>query len=1015
MIGVPVLYTSLSAPAAGFATVEGVPVIKEYQPPLEVSALPRAEGAFQGRIEELLALGEALTGDRRPRIITIHGWGGQGKTVLAREAVERFAWAWPGGVYAAPLESLPRRELLVTDLARFLGLISGAAEPSLDPGQLEKQVLAQLAQRRVLIVLDNAESLVDAVEAEDGAAIQLADFLRQLPGPTVSLLVTSRVQMQWPGEASLELGGLSSEDGAILFRQSAPQRPEAIEMPLAQQLSQKVEGHPLSLRLLGGAFNASAVALAVFLAEHEEQLVKAENKYVGPAHRHRTLYASMETSVRYLSAELRELLSKLWMFHAPFLPQSAAAIIDPQTDQAQEKHSPVYDRLHTLWQRGLLTRETLTTSDGSLLFYRLHPTMRPYVEQYLAQQEERETLLNRFGAEYARLVRFLHEELDRGGMAASLALLLGEDLERGCGYVTGLEQGYYLLRWGWIQQRLGVRRHGLELTEQALDIAQMQQDTPLYLQVLNNMALVYDATGQPKRALELYEQALPLMRAVGDRAGEATTLNNMAGVYQAIGQPKRALELYERALPLMRAVGDRAGEAATLNNMAGVYQATGQPNRALELYEQALPLTRAVGDRAGEAATLNNMAEVYRATGQPNRALELYEQALPLTRAVGNRAGEAATLNNMALVYQATGQPQRALELFEQALPLMRAVGDRAGESTTRSNIAMLLYRHFNRQQEAITSMERAIAILVEAGLPQDAAGQKVDDLRSVLQIMRTGKPLGGQGGSSSTMPADQIQQIVSNTVAVMTTMPGRRAQWREVVEKALQDAQQRGADLQIEADFFTAVLAILDGEASALPADHPYAQAVVAIQSGIAAGGPPSIGVSEEIVQAVRAFVNAEDWDASRQVVEAKQALLFEPEVEALFEQNIERAKADGDERAVRLLEQHLAVLRACKQRGIAQTFEQLAATQEEALPFDAELIPRSIAALLGGPQEKMAHAQYLATLSASTTDEALKALLNTIQLALFGSDLSPLGQNLSGVYRQAWEAIVARLTEHQ
>ena len=446
MIGVPVLYTSLSAPSASFAPVTGAPVIHEYQPPLEVSALPRAEGAFQGRIDELIALGEALTGDRRPRIITIHGGGGQGKTVLAREAVERFAWAWPGGVYAATLETLPGRELFVTDLARFLGIISETGEPSLDPGQLEKQVLAQLAQRRVFIVLDNAESLVDAVEAQDGAAIQLVEFIRQLPGPSVSLLVTSRVQLQWPGEVSLELGGLLPEDGAILFRQSAPQRAEAIDMPLAQQLSQKVEGHPLSLRLLAGAFNASAVALAVFLAEHEEQLAKAENKYVGPAHRHRTLYASLETSVRYLSAELRELLSKLWMFHALFLPETAVAIIDPQTDQAQEKRSPVYDRLHTLWQRGLLTRETATTRDGTLLFYRLHPTMRPYVEQYLAQQEEHEILLNRFGAEYARLVRFLWKELNRGGMAASLALLLREDLERGCGSVTGVEQGYYLLR-----------------------------------------------------------------------------------------------------------------------------------------------------------------------------------------------------------------------------------------------------------------------------------------------------------------------------------------------------------------------------------------------------------------------------------------------------------------------------------------------------------------------------------------------------------------------------------------
>src|SRR5205823_231134 len=84
VVGVPVLYTALKEPAGGFVSLAGMPTIKEHQPPLEVTALPRAEGAFQGRSEELVALGEALTGDRRPRILTIHGGGGQGKTALAR-------------------------------------------------------------------------------------------------------------------------------------------------------------------------------------------------------------------------------------------------------------------------------------------------------------------------------------------------------------------------------------------------------------------------------------------------------------------------------------------------------------------------------------------------------------------------------------------------------------------------------------------------------------------------------------------------------------------------------------------------------------------------------------------------------------------------------------------------------------------------------------------------------------------------------------------------------------------
>ena len=87
-----------------------------------VGVLPAVQGAFQGRIDEQFALGAWLTGDRRPRIITIHGSGGQGKTALARVAAERFAHAWPGGVWAITLETVPTRAVFVASLARFLGV-----------------------------------------------------------------------------------------------------------------------------------------------------------------------------------------------------------------------------------------------------------------------------------------------------------------------------------------------------------------------------------------------------------------------------------------------------------------------------------------------------------------------------------------------------------------------------------------------------------------------------------------------------------------------------------------------------------------------------------------------------------------------------------------------------------------------------------------------------------------------------------------------------------------------------
>jgi CHAT domain len=205
-IGIPVLYTSLKGAASGFKATEGMPIIQEHQSRLDLYALPRVVGTFQGRLDDLKALGTYLTGDSRPSTVTIHGGGGQGKTALAREAVERFAYAWPDGVWTTSLEHLPGRSDLAADLARFLGI---ATQSILDPRELECQVLDRLSLLRTLLVLDNAETLVEAVDARDSAAIALAEFLQRLPSASVSLLVTSRIPLGWNGEVSHELSGLS--------------------------------------------------------------------------------------------------------------------------------------------------------------------------------------------------------------------------------------------------------------------------------------------------------------------------------------------------------------------------------------------------------------------------------------------------------------------------------------------------------------------------------------------------------------------------------------------------------------------------------------------------------------------------------------------------------------------------------------------------------------------------------------------------------------------------------------
>jgi CHAT domain/NACHT domain len=219
VIGVPVLYTSLTNPAPGFVGRDGTPSVKEHQSHVDVSVLTPVEGTFQGRINDLITLGTNLTGDRRPRILTIIGSGGQGKTALALKLVERFAFAWSGGVWASALERLPTRSTFVIALAQFLGI---ETQQILDPAEIERQALAHLNEQRTLLVLDNAETLVEAIEAQNADAFDLVAFLKKLPGTSACLLVTSRVPLGWDDEQTYELSGLSPEEGAALFRQGAP-------------------------------------------------------------------------------------------------------------------------------------------------------------------------------------------------------------------------------------------------------------------------------------------------------------------------------------------------------------------------------------------------------------------------------------------------------------------------------------------------------------------------------------------------------------------------------------------------------------------------------------------------------------------------------------------------------------------------------------------------------------------------------------------------------------------------
>lgn len=739
VIGVPVLYTSLAQPAPGFQCYEGTPTIKEYQPPIDLSALSPIQGAFQGRIDELLALGKVLTGDRRPHLLTIHGSGGQGKTALARVAAERYAFAWPGGVWAISLENLPTRADFVSRLAQFLGINT---QETVDLQAIEQQVLSRLAKRRTLIILDNMETVLEVVERVHSAASEeqdehnaliaydsaiytntfaLIEWLKQLTMLNISLLVTSRNLLQWSEEEFLELKGLSPKEGSRLFRQCSPKRMYEIDPQLTQELSQKLGGHPLSIRLLAGAFNAdNNLTISELIETYETCLHEAQDKWANPSHRHRSLNVCIEMSVRYLGEKERALLSGLWIFRAPFNVTCVSVIFDPyaqevalpqETDKYPEEFRVLLD---TLSLRSILTLEINTTRRGTSRFYSILPTMRLFIKHNIEQTYDQHTILNRFSQFYLLQIDRLFFGLDYDPLATVMATQMYDDLARISDYQNNELPGTFFYRWGWILYHLGHSKQALTYLEYAIELTE-KYDINTTLEVYNMLSTVYNTVGKFRESLSIMESIFPRSQKMGNPKRTANTYNNLALAYKNLDRQQDALTLYRQALSIIREVGDPETEGTILNNIAVILSDMKKPQEAVPLLEQALSLVRKTENLKAEARTLNNLGFATSTMGKPYEALTFYQQALPIRKEIGDLAGEGITYHDMALICKEINKLPEAVLLFQRALSIHREVGNLKWEAITLGDLADV-YSIMKNPHEALALRQKELLISREIG-----------------------------------------------------------------------------------------------------------------------------------------------------------------------------------------------------------------------------------------------------------------------------------------------------------
>ena len=154
--------------------------------------LPPELTSFVGREHDLAQAHQLLTAHR---LVTLTGSGGAGKTRLALRVASELQPAFPAGAWWVDLEPVADEALVTSTVAIALGVREG-------PGRSTTQALSDwLADRHLLLVLDNCEHLAGRVGQMTQALLRSAPQLR--------VLVTSQHALGVSGETAWRLPSLA--------------------------------------------------------------------------------------------------------------------------------------------------------------------------------------------------------------------------------------------------------------------------------------------------------------------------------------------------------------------------------------------------------------------------------------------------------------------------------------------------------------------------------------------------------------------------------------------------------------------------------------------------------------------------------------------------------------------------------------------------------------------------------------------------------------------------------------
>jgi tetratricopeptide (TPR) repeat protein len=718
---------------------------------------PQPDHRFVGRSRMLLAIERLLVNEP---YASIHGQGGEGKTTLA---VELARWLVRSNRFdRAVFVSVE----FCKDLPSVVDCVGRQLVPGFSAGTFKREDLLTkafqpieraLGDFRVVIVFDNMETILpsDALDYDPIVFENLTPiFHKLLKSSRARLLFTSREAMPAPFDQNKFFLSHLSQHEAIELLQNVmerygvkPKQAEHEEKPDLEALVDAVNCHARSLALLGDAISRYGVEGTT--KRLRELMVEMETR--SPGNREKSLFASVELSLRRLNRQTREKLRGLAVFHSGFHPGVLDETIQIDINEA-------YTLGQVLVGIGL-------AQEKEYRYFSLHPALCPYLDLEL-DPEQRQIFRNRWAEGMKGFIGFLYEQQFQDARVAAvltlhdlpnLMALLNFLTAQGDGEETALFAGrledllctlgrpHILARVAEVRQREAKElkqwsntafnatiKHIHRLLErgafqkacadaEGLLQKSLSAGQSAYPGADYDIAIAYlmlgralKNSGDSYKAIGKIEEAYQRFHVMGEKGNKSAarmasgSLTEKGDCLLNLGRLDEAASAYQEGIKISESLNDIRGAAVGRGQLGTVRMVQGRHQEALDAYQTALKDFEALQEPGAVATSQHQIGMVYEASGDFNMAESAYKKSLGICVLQKDEAGQASTLTQLGNLCNKMGRLEDAAVFYSQAADKFVKLKDIAHEGFARNNLANTLIK-LKRYIEARKELQRAI------------------------------------------------------------------------------------------------------------------------------------------------------------------------------------------------------------------------------------------------------------------------------------------------------------------